>query len=82
MPYIISGKDVFHTLILSPPQMGKTTLLRDIARKLSDGFPGFRGVKVGIVDERSEIAGCWHGLPQKAVGMKTDIWTDVQRQLE
>jgi|LSQX01.1.fsa_nt_gb stage III sporulation protein AA len=73
MPYIISGKDVFHTLILSPPQMGKTTLLRDIARKLSDGFPGFRGVKVGIVDERSEIAGCWHGLPQKAVGMKTDI---------
>jgi len=73
LPYILSGNGIYHTLILSPPQMGKTTLLRDIARKISDGFPGFKGVKVGIVDERSEIAGCWFGLPQKSVGMKTDI---------
>lgn len=73
IPFIISGQNICHTLILSPPQMGKTTLLRDIARKISNGFPGFKGVKVGIVDERSEIAGCWHGLPQKSVGIKTDI---------
>ena len=73
IPYLISGRDVFHTLILSPPQMGKTTLLRDIARKLSNGFPGFRAVKVGIVDERSEIAGCWQGIPQRQVGVRTDI---------
>ena len=73
IPYLISGRDVFHTLILSPPQMGKTTLLRDIARKLSNGFPGFRAVKVGIVDERSEIAGCWQGIPQREVGIRTDI---------
>ncbi len=73
MPYIISGKEICHTLILSPPQMGKTTLLRDIARKISDGFQGFPGMKVGIVDERSEIAGCWHGLPQRKVGIRTDV---------
>ncbi len=73
MPYIISEKEICHTLILSPPQMGKTTLLRDVARKISDGFHGFTGRKVGIVDERSEIAGCWHGLPQRNVGMRTDV---------
>ena len=61
------------TLILSPPQMGKTTLIRDLARQLSNGFPGFSGVKVGIVDERSEIAGCYQGIPQNDVGVRTDI---------
>ncbi len=73
LPYMISGNKVYHTLILSPPQMGKTTLLRDTARMLSDGFPGFKGVKVGIVDERSEIAGCWQGIPQRRVGIRTDV---------
>ena len=73
MPYLLTGKDICHTLILSPPQMGKTTLLRDLARKISDGFPGFQGLKVGVVDERSEIAGCWHGLPQKKIGFQTDV---------
>ena len=60
-------------MILSPPQMGKTTLIRDLARQLSNGFPGFSGVKVGIVDERSEIAGCYQGIPQNDVGVRTDI---------
>ncbi|MBM7581282.1 stage III sporulation protein AA [Caldicoprobacter guelmensis] len=73
MPYLVSGAEVYHTIVLSPPQMGKTTLIRDIARQLSNGFPGFRGTKVGIVDERSEIAGCFQGVPQNDVGMQTDI---------
>lgn len=73
IPYMTSGSEVYHTLILSPPQMGKTTLLRDICRKLSDGFSGFNGIKVGIVDERSEIAGCWKGIPQRRVGIRTDV---------
>lgn len=73
VPYITSAKNIYHTLILSPPQMGKTTMLRDIARKLSNGFPGFKGVKVGIVDERSEIAGCYLGIPQRQVGYQTDV---------
>lgn len=72
-PYITYKNQVLNTLILSPPQMGKTTLIRDITRQLSDGFQGFRGLKVGVVDERSEIAGCFQGVPQNDVGIRTDI---------
>lgn len=72
-PYIVRGNRVLHTLILSPPQMGKTTLIRDLIRQLSDGFPGFAGVKVGVVDERSEITGCFQGVPQNRIGSRTDI---------
>lgn len=73
----VSGK-VHHTLIVSPPQQGKTTLLRDLARLLSRG--GWRangraiaGCKVGIVDERSEIAACVNGVPTFDVGPRTDV---------
>jgi stage III sporulation protein AA len=63
-----------HTMIISPPACGKTTLLRDIVRQLSDGVPGrFAGVSVGVVDERSEIAGCYRGIPQNDVGRRTDV---------
>ncbi len=67
--------EIHNTLIISPPQCGKTTILRDIARVLSDGIPeiGFKGVKVGIVDERSEIAACYKGIPQYDVGFRTDV---------
>ncbi|MCL4516361.1 MAG: stage III sporulation protein AA [Firmicutes bacterium] len=74
----MDGKDaskVLSTLIISPPQCGKTTLLRDLARQISDGVPslGLIGRKVGIVDERSEIAGCFNGVPQNDVGVRTDV---------
>lgn len=67
--------EFYHTLIISPPQCGKTTLLRDIIRQLSDGIEtcSFPGVNVGVVDERSEIAGCYHGVPQKDIGIRTDV---------
>ena len=67
-----------HTLIVSPPQRGKTTLLRDIARLLSTGgwaggaLPD-RARKVGIVDERSEIAAVCGGVPSFDVGPRTDV---------
>ncbi|AIS52368.1 stage III sporulation protein AA [Thermoanaerobacter kivui] len=76
LKYILNfSGDVYNTLIISPPQCGKTTLLRDIARFISDGidFLGFKGQKVGIVDERSEIAACHNGIPQNDVGMRTDV---------
>lgn len=68
-------KEIFNTLLISPPQCGKTTMIRDVARYLSDGFDdiGFRGMKVGIVDERSEIAACYRGVPQNKVGLRTDV---------
>lgn len=64
-----------HTLIASPPNCGKTTLLRDMIRLLSGGYKEgkINGYKVGIVDERSEIAGCYLGVPQRDVGVRTDV---------
>lgn len=61
------------TLIVSPPGCGKTTLLRDLVRCLSDGNRYGMGVTVGVVDERSEIAGSYLGQPQNDVGIRTDV---------
>lgn len=74
--YLLKGKtDIYNTLVISPPQCGKTTILRDIARNLSNGIVeyDFKGVKVGIVDERSELAACLKGIPQNDVGIRTDV---------
>lgn len=71
-------RSVKHTLILSPPQHGKTTLLRDLARQISLGSwrhpeAKWPGLKVGIIDERSEIAGSQKGVPSFDVGPRTDV---------
>lgn len=73
MPYIQKNAWVAHTLIVSPPRCGKTTLLRDIIRQLSNGREGIPGLTVGVVDERSELAGCYQGIPQNDLGPRTDI---------
>jgi stage III sporulation protein AA len=63
------------TLLLSPPAAGKTTLLREIVRMVSNGVPelSIPGIRVGVADERSEIAGCFLGEPQLDVGRRTDV---------
>ncbi|MFF2482044.1 stage III sporulation protein AA [Paenibacillus sp. NPDC058071] len=72
-------KTIRSALILAPPQQGKTTLIRDIARSVSYGFWGrgveaaWQGRKVGIVDERSEIAACVRGIPTFDIGPRTDV---------
>lgn len=73
LPYIIDEQRMLHTLIISPPGCGKTTLLRDLIRLLSDGYGSFEGVNVSIVDERSEIAACYKGSPQNDIGIRTDV---------
>lgn len=74
MPYLFDAAGrVMHTLIISPPRCGKTTLLRDIIRQLSDGGPGREGMTVGVVDERSEIGACYQGVPQNDLGIRTDV---------
>lgn len=75
MPYIVINNQVFNTVIISPPRCGKTTLVRDIARNLSDGLEnlGFKGKKVCVIDERSEISSSYNGIPQMNLGIRTDV---------
>lgn len=72
---------LLNTLIISPPGCGKTTLLRDLIRQVSDGNRWGRGCSVGVVDERSEIAGCFQGIPQNDVGMRTDVMDGCPKAL-
>ncbi len=75
LPYLINEQNngIYHTLIISPPRCGKTTLLRDIIRQLSDGCSRLPGINIGVVDERSEIGACYMGTPQNDLGIRTDI---------
>ena len=40
---------------------------------------GFTGVKVGVVDERSEIGGTYQGMPQNSIGIRTDLLDAVPK---
>lgn len=75
IPYLYQDGHWLSTLLIGAPLTGKTTLLRDLARQISEGVPGrmIQGSKTGIVDERSEIAGCVSGIPQNRVGSRTDV---------
>ena len=61
------------TLIAAPPGAGKTTLLRDMVAGLSNGTEERSALRVGLVDERGEIAGMYRGVPQLDVGCHTDV---------
>ena len=75
MPYLYNAwGQVYHTLIISPPGCGKTTLLRDLIRQISDGNWGkYPGYTVGVVDERSELAGACDRGTANDVGIRTDV---------
>ena len=71
----IPNNSIYNTLRVSPPGCGKTTLLRDIIRNLSNGISNikFMGKNVGVVDERGEIAGMYKGIAQNDIGIRTDV---------
>ena len=73
LPYLYKDGSFRSTLIVSPPGCGKTTLLRDLIRYISNGNEYAPGQTVGVVDERSEIAGAYLGQPQNDVGIRTDV---------
>jgi len=73
LPRLYDEGKLKNVLIISPPGCGKTTLLRDIIRQVSDGNAYGVGRCVGVVDERSEIAGSYQGQPQNDIGMRTDV---------
>ncbi len=69
LPYLTDeDQRVRSTLIVGLPGTGKTTMLRDACRRLSE-----MGVRTGIVDERSEIAAMSGGVAQLCVGPNTDV---------
>lgn len=71
---MIYEKEMFlNTLIIGAPQTGKTTLVRDIARNISEGTTKTNTHKVAIIDERSEIAASINGVPQHNLGRRTDV---------
>lgn len=73
MPYLHENGRLCNTLLVSPPGCGKTTMLRDLIRQISEGSRWARGRQVGVVDERSEIAGSFMGIPENRMGIRTDI---------
>lgn len=75
MPHLLQGKQFLSTLIISPPGGGKTTLLRDIVRQLSAER------NVAVVDERSEIGGCYQGVPQHELGIGCDVLDSCPKQI-
>ncbi|WP_287822290.1 stage III sporulation protein AA [Clostridium sp.] len=75
MPWILKDKNILNTIIISPPKCGKTTLIRDITRNISNGMDNtlLKGKNVCVIDERSEICASSDGIPQLNVGIRTDV---------
>ena len=77
----INNQTINNTLIISPPGKGKTTMLRDVVRQISNGIPtkNFKGLTVGLIDERGEVAATYKGKTKNDVGVRTDIIGNVDK---
>ena len=79
----IENNSIYNTLIVSSPGAGKTTILRDLIRKISTGIDqmNFNGLTVGLVDERGEVAAMYKGVSQNDIGIRTDILDNIPKAL-
>lgn len=77
----IDSNNIYNTLIVSKPGVGKTTILRDLIKKISNGIEqiNFYGLNVGLVDERGEIAAMYKGVAQNDIGIRTDVLSNVKK---
>lgn len=73
LPFLYEKGRFRNVMVISPPGCGKTTLLRDLIRQVSDGNRYGEGRTVGVVDERSELAGAYLGRAQNDLGIRTDV---------
>lgn len=64
-------------------EFGKTTILRDLIRKISTGIEkiNFLGINVGLVDERGELAAMYKGIPQNDIGLRTDVLDNIPKSI-
>ncbi len=76
LKYVITNNEINNTLIVSKPGCGKTTVLRDLIRVISN-----IGFNVSLIDERGEIAAMYKGVPQNDVGLRTDVMDNVTKSL-
>lgn len=83
LKYIINYNEnsIYNTLIVSSPGAGKTTILRDMIRQLSNGIGSFSGKTVGVIDERSEISAMYKGIPQNDIGIRTDVLENIPKNI-
>lgn len=81
LPWLYQDEEIQNTIFISPPGGGKTTILRDVIRNISDGNEYGRGMAVSVVDERSEIGACLRGIPQCDLGNRTDIMDGCPKAL-
>lgn len=72
------SNEVGSTLIAGPPASGKTTLLKDIARCLSNGTLAYN-TKLSIIDERGEIGAVYRGIPQNDIGIMSDVFDGYKK---
>ena len=77
----VENNNIFTSLIVSPPGKGKTTILRDAIRKISNGITqmNFTGKTCGVVDEIGEIAAMYKGVPQNDIGIRTDVVENISK---
>ena len=66
--------DIKNLLVVSPPCCGKTTIIRDLCRKLGNKS------KVSVIDERGEIAAMCNGMSFFDIGAMTDVLSLVPKQ--
>ena len=71
----LNADGIENLLIISSPGGGKTTALREIVRALSS-----RGRRIGLIDERCEIAACDAGRPQFALGAHCDVLSGLDKR--
>lgn len=85
LKYVLDTEEnsIYNTLIVSPPGAGKTTVLRDLIRVISTGEEkiSYRGITVGVVDERGEIAAMNKGIIENDLGIRTDVIDNVPKDL-
>src|SRR5699024_6357595 len=68
LTYLREGKTYYNTLLIGVPQTGKTTILRDLARLISNGKVKGPLSKAGQQGDGSKLARLEEGVQQRTTG--------------